>query len=105
MRPTTNGQFEIRIRTQQHIPLLLLLLLLVLVISLIPSPWHAQIRLAAPHLAIFSRRSGSPVRVDASLADGRHIARRGARLAVLEFLVRGIWVYGFDGGVLWSGEV
>ena len=76
MRPTPNRQLEVRIRTQQHIPLLLLLLLLLSL--LLPPPRHAQTGL-----------SGPPVRIHAPLADGRHIAVIACRthLTVLQLLV------------------
>ena len=79
VRPGAGRQFEIRIRTQQHISLLL---------SLFSPPRHAQIGLPAS-LAASSFRSGPPVRIYPSLADGCHvtvIARR-THLAVLQLLV------------------
>ena len=77
MGPTAGGELEIGVRTQEHIPLLLLE-------SLFPPPGHAEVGLAAP-LGGRCFGSGSPVRVDAPLADGCHdamIARR-AHLPVL----------------------
>ena len=77
MRSAPARQLEVRVRTQQHIPLLLLLLLLLLPL-LFPPPRHAQIGL-----------SGPPVRIHTPLADGRHVAVIACRthLAVLQLLV------------------
>ena len=79
VRPGASRQFEIWVRTQQHIPLLL---------SLFSPPGHAQIGLPAS-LAACSFRSGPPVRVYPSLADGCHIAviARRTHLAILQLLV------------------
>ena len=89
MRPTPARQLEVRVRTQQHIPLLLLLLLLLPL--LFPPPRHAQTCL-----------SGPPVRIHAPLADGRHVAVIACRthLAVLQLLVRGAPFDGYDCGAL-----
>ena len=91
MRPTTAREFEIRVGTQQHIPLLLLLLLLV-VSLLFPPPRHAKVGLSGRCSLLVVRgsfHSGPPVWIYASLADGRHVAvvARGAHLTVLQLLI------------------